>query len=140
MARTVFTIIADIGQFAAIHPPILRSSCQTGSLRCKFIAANPGHDGHHNRVYRVTRDGEVSELIAFDEIVPTGLAVLATPSTWPKPARPPRPQDGKIVAVCAGLNQCGRNRLRGAPPCRRGIRAWVDSLRPRARPLPKGLW
>jgi hypothetical protein len=32
-------------------------------------------DGHHNRVLWVTLDGEVTELIAFDNIVPTGLAV-----------------------------------------------------------------
>jgi hypothetical protein len=32
-------------------------------------------DGHHNRVLRVTLDGEITQVIAFDDIVPTGLAV-----------------------------------------------------------------
>ena len=32
--------------------------------------------GHHNRVLSVTRDGEVSEVIAFGNIVPTGLQVF----------------------------------------------------------------
>ena len=32
-------------------------------------------DGHHNRVYRVTLDGEISEFKAFDNIVPTGLEI-----------------------------------------------------------------
>src|SRR6266511_4388607 len=31
--------------------------------------------GHHNRVLRVTLDGEITQVIAFDDIVPTGLAV-----------------------------------------------------------------
>lgn len=52
-------------------------------------------DGHHNRVLRVSLDGEITELITFDNIVPTGLAVWgnkvymaeAGPSpTCPRPA------------------------------------------------------
>ena len=34
------------------------------------LLRGPGSDGHHNRV---TRSGEVSELIQFGNIVPTGL-------------------------------------------------------------------
>jgi hypothetical protein len=32
-------------------------------------------EGHHNRLPRVTLDGTVSELIAFDNIGPTGLEI-----------------------------------------------------------------
>ena len=32
-------------------------------------------DGHHNRVLRVTLDGTITQLIAFGDVVPTGLAV-----------------------------------------------------------------
>ena len=34
-------------------------------------------DGHHNRVLWAGRDGALRELIAFGNIVPTGLEVLA---------------------------------------------------------------
>jgi hypothetical protein len=56
-------------------------------------------DGHHNRVLWVTLDGKVAELIAFDNIVPTGLAVsdylVYMAEAGPVPHRP---EDGKVVA------------------------------------------
>jgi hypothetical protein len=56
-------------------------------------------DGHHNRVLHVTRDGKISEFLALDNVVPTGLALsganlylsLAGPV-------PHEPEDGRIVA------------------------------------------
>jgi hypothetical protein len=59
-------------------------------------------DGHHNRVLRVTLDGQVSELLQFGNIVPTGLATagqliyLALAG-----AVPHLPADGRVVAVGA---------------------------------------
>jgi hypothetical protein len=56
-------------------------------------------DGHHNRVLRVTLDGEVTELIAFDNIVPTGLAVAGHTVYMAEAGPVPHlPQDGKVVA------------------------------------------
>jgi hypothetical protein len=56
-------------------------------------------DGHHNRVYRVTLKGQVSEMIAFDNIVPTGLEVhgnkIYMSQTGPTPHDP---EDGKVVS------------------------------------------
>ena len=72
-----FTVIADIGAFSLSHPPEPAFFIPTGvqyamqPYRGGFLVT----DGHHNRVLRVTLDGKVSELIAFDDIVPTGLAV-----------------------------------------------------------------
>jgi sugar lactone lactonase YvrE len=77
-----FTIVADIGAWSIDNPPD-PSICQcfidtpTGvqyalqAYRGGFLVT----DGHHNRVLRVTLDGEISEVIAFNNIVPTGLAV-----------------------------------------------------------------
>ena len=74
---TSFTVIADIGAFALANPPATDFFVPTGvqyslqTYRGGFLVA----DGHHNRVLHVTLDGQVSELIAFGNIVPTGLAV-----------------------------------------------------------------
>jgi hypothetical protein len=52
-------------------------------------------DGHLNRVLRVTLDGEVTVLIAFDDIVPTGLAVSGNTIYMAEAGPVPhQPQDG----------------------------------------------
>jgi hypothetical protein len=55
-------------------------------------------DGHHNRVLRATLAGEVTELIAFENVVPTGLAV-SEDSVYRAEAGPvPHdPATGKVV-------------------------------------------
>src|SRR5688500_15925874 len=74
---TSFTVIADIGAFALTNPPETEFFVPTGvqfaiePFRGGFLVT----DGHHNRVLRVTLDGEVSELIALGNVVPTGLTV-----------------------------------------------------------------
>jgi len=71
------TLVADLGQWSVDHPPEPAFVVDTGvhfaleSYRGGFLVT----DGHHNRVLWVTRDGEITELIAFGNVVPTGLAV-----------------------------------------------------------------
>ena len=71
------TIVADIGAFALANKPdadiFLFAGVQYAMepYRGGFLVT----DGHHNRVYRVTLGGEVSEFITFGDVVPTGLAV-----------------------------------------------------------------
>ena len=48
-----------------------RGSVRLQTYRGGFLVT----DGHHNRVLRVTLDGDVSEQDAFGDIVPTGLEV-----------------------------------------------------------------
>jgi hypothetical protein len=56
-------------------------------------------DGHHNRVLRITLDGAISQVIQFDNIVPTGLAVWGnTIFLGESGPVPHRPEDGKVVA------------------------------------------
>jgi sugar lactone lactonase YvrE len=96
-----FTVVADIGAFSMRNPPNTDFAVPTGvqyalqSYRGGFLVT----DGHHNRVLRVTLDGEVTEFIAFDNIVPTGLAVsrylVYMAEAGPVPHRP---EDGKVVA------------------------------------------
>ena len=71
------TIVADIGAFAIAHPPNADIFLDAGvqyamePYRGGFLVT----DGHHNRVYRVTLGGEVSEFITFGRRRPDGLAV-----------------------------------------------------------------
>ena len=94
------TVIADIGQFAIDNPPepafFIPSGVQYAMqpYRGGFLVT----DGHHNRVYRVTLDGTVSELIAFDDIVPTGLAVRGRTIYMAEAGPVPHlPENGKVV-------------------------------------------
>jgi sugar lactone lactonase YvrE len=102
---THFTVIADLGAFALAHPPNTAFFVPTGvqyaieSIRDFFLVT----DGHHNRVYRVTLDGRVTERITLGNVVPTGLEVrrgirymsLAGPV-------PHLPEDGRIVKFRPG--------------------------------------
>ena len=56
-------------------------------------------DGHHNRVLRVTLDGEITELIAFGNVVPTGLAVSGNTVYMAEAGPVPHlPENGKVVS------------------------------------------
>jgi hypothetical protein len=102
-----FTIIADIGQFALSNPPSTPFEVPTG-LQYAIDTWQGGFlvtDGHHNRVLRVTLDGEVSVFAAFDNIVPTGLAIRGNTVYMAEAGPVPHlPQDGQIVALRPGLS------------------------------------
>jgi hypothetical protein len=96
-----FTVIADIGAFALQNPPQTPFGVPTGvqfalePYRNGFLVT----DGHHNRVLHVTLDGEVTEFLAFDNIVPTGLAVSGNRVYMAQAGPVPHlPQDGKVVS------------------------------------------
>ena len=96
-----FTVVADIGAFALSNPPNTLFDIPTGlqyaleTYRGGFLVT----DGHHNRVLRVTRDGEVTEFIAFGNIVPTGLAVRGNKVYMAEAGPVPHePEDGKVVS------------------------------------------
>jgi hypothetical protein len=96
-----FTVIADIGAFALQNPPNTAFFIPTGvqyaieTYRGGFLVT----DGHHNRVLRVTLDGEVTELLAFGNIVPTGLAVSGNTIYMAEAGPVPHlPENGKVVS------------------------------------------
>jgi hypothetical protein len=96
-----FTVVADIGAFAISHPPDTPFEVPGGvqyalqPYRGGFLVT----DGHHNRVYRVTLGGEVTELIAFGNIVPTGLAVRGKTIYMAEAGPVPHlPENGKVVS------------------------------------------
>jgi hypothetical protein len=97
-----FTVIADIGQFALDNPPDTTFDVPTGvqyalePYRGGFLVT----DGHHNRVLSVTLDGEVGVYLAFDNIVPTGLAARGNTVYMAEAGPVPHlPENGKVVAI-----------------------------------------
>lgn len=96
-----FTVIADIGAFALANPPSTDFFVPTG-VQYALEAYRGGllvTDGHHNRVLHVTLDGQVSELIAFGNIVPTGLATSGNAIYMAEAGPVPHlPEHGKVVA------------------------------------------
>ncbi len=97
-----FTVVADIGAFALSNPPATPFDVPTGlqfalePYRGGFLVT----DGHHNRVLHVTLDGTVTELIAFDNIVPTGLAVSGRRVFMAEAGPLPHlPEDGKAMLL-----------------------------------------
>jgi hypothetical protein len=71
-----FTVVADIGAWSEAHPPETDIFIPTGfqyamqTYKDGFIVT----DGHHNRVLQVGVDGKITELVAFGNVVPIGLA------------------------------------------------------------------
>jgi sugar lactone lactonase YvrE len=97
---TSFTVVADIGKFNFDNPPSTPYDFLSGfqyaleTYRGGFLVT----DGHLNRVLQVTPDGEISVLMAFGNIVPTGLAVSGNKIYMAEAgAAPHLPQDGRIM-------------------------------------------
>jgi len=95
-----FTVVADLGTFSKNHPPDMPIDVPSGlqyalePYRGGFLVT----DGHHNRVLFATVHNRVNEVIAFDNVVPTGLAasgsLVFVAQAGPVPHRP---EDGKVV-------------------------------------------
>lgn len=96
-----FTAIADIGAWSIDHPPATGHFINTG---VQYALQRHGRgflvtDGHHNRMLRVDLDGTIDELIAFDNIVPTGLETVGPFVLMAQAGPLPHaPEDGRIVA------------------------------------------
>ena len=100
-APNSFTVIADIGAFSMANPPNTPFFIPTGvqyaleTYRGGFLVT----DGHHNRVLRVTFDGEITELIAFGNTVPTGLEVWGNTIYMAEAGPVPHlPEAGKVMS------------------------------------------
>jgi hypothetical protein len=105
--RHRFTVVADIGAFSLAHPPTPAFFVPTG-VQYALQAFHGGFlvtDGHHNRVLRVGLGGRVRELIAFDNIVPTGLDVRGQRIYMAEAGPVPHlPADGRVVSFRPGAS------------------------------------
>lgn len=95
-----FTLIADLGAFTQANPSSTPFFLSQGVQYA--LDTHEGDlivtDGHHNRVLRVTRDGDISILRDFDNIAPTGLAVHRGIIYMAQAgAVPHAPEDGKVL-------------------------------------------
>ncbi|HXW10900.1 MAG TPA: ScyD/ScyE family protein, partial [Steroidobacteraceae bacterium] len=97
-----FTVVADIGAFAASHPPQTTFALPQGvqysieAHRGGFLVA----DGHHNRILRVELDGSITVAHAFGNVVPTGLETWGdTVYVARAGAIPHLPEEGRILAI-----------------------------------------
>ena len=80
-----------------IHRPLLLTSRPVSVRAANLPWRLPGRRFAPQPRARVTLDGDISVLIAFDNIVPTGLKVKAIRCTWPRPApTPTRPKPAKL--------------------------------------------
>jgi sugar lactone lactonase YvrE len=97
-----YTIIADIGQWSIDNPPDTPFFLPTGA-QISMQAYQGGLlvvDGHHNRLLRVSVDGEISELAAFQDIVPTGTAIWGNEIYLAQAGPIPHdPATGKVLAL-----------------------------------------
>jgi hypothetical protein len=96
-----FTVVADIGAFNVANPPDTDFFLPTG-VQTAFQAFRGGFlvtDGHLNRMLRVTLDGDISVVRAFDNIVPVGLETWGNRIYMAEAGPLPHlPADGKIVS------------------------------------------
>ncbi|MEO6398948.1 MAG: ScyD/ScyE family protein [Tepidiformaceae bacterium] len=98
---TSFTLITNLGAYSLAHPPPYPLEVPTGvqyalqPISGGFLVS----DGHHNRILKVTMAGDISELIVFGNVVPTGLAVAGTKVYVSQVGPIPyAPSTGKVVS------------------------------------------
>jgi hypothetical protein len=111
------TLVADIGAWSLAHPPATPFFVPTGvqyalqPYQGGFLVT----DGHHNRVLGVSLRGVVNEVVAFPNVVPTGLATRGNTVFVAEAGPVPHlPQDGKVLAL-AIRNHSTRVVASGAP-------------------------
>jgi sugar lactone lactonase YvrE len=135
---TSYTVIADIGAWSKANLPATPFDAASGfqyaleTFRGGFLVT----DGHHNRVLQVSRDGVITQLIQFADVVPTGLAVRGNTIYLAQAGPAPHlPENGKVVTFGPGSTTATQIAA-GAP-------LLVDVERGRGRTLyalSQGIW
>jgi hypothetical protein len=107
-----FTVVADIGRWSVAHPPKPGFEIEVATGSTYAMETYHGEllvtDSHLNRVLRIKvagcvsspppDDSNISELIAFGDVVPTGLAIAGHTIYMAEAGPlPNQPKDGKIV-------------------------------------------
>lgn len=98
-------VVADIGAWSIDRPPETDFFVPSGVhyslevFRGGFLVT----DGHHNRVLRVTLDGEIAQAMTFGNTVPTGLEVMGNTVYMAEAGPVPHaPEDGRVVSFRPG--------------------------------------
>jgi hypothetical protein len=100
-----FSLVADLGLYSTNNPPTTAFDVPSGvqyaieSYRGGFLVT----DGHHNRVLHVSLDGQINDMIQFENTVPTGLDVRGNTIYMAEAGPIPHtPETGKIVSFEPG--------------------------------------
>ena len=97
-----FTVVADIGEFSSQNVPTNTPIDVPSGVQYAMEPYGDGFlvtDGHHNRLLEVTVDGEVTELMAWGNTVPTGLAMSGETVYMAEAGPLPHlPAHGKVVS------------------------------------------
>ena len=97
-----FTVIADLGAYSTANPPDTDYFIPSG-VQWSIEEYRGGllvSDGHHNRILRVTKDGEISEFHTFGNVVPTGMDVSGNTIYLARPGPVPHlPQHRQVVSI-----------------------------------------
>ena len=94
------TPVADVGAWSIAHPPATDFFVPSGVQYAlqRFHGGLLVTDGHHNRVLRVSRHGEIRPIATFGNIVPTGLEVHGHTILMGEAGPIPHlPQNGRVV-------------------------------------------
>lgn len=141
-APTSFTVIADIGAWSIAHPPATDFFVPSG-FQYAFEPYKDGFivtDGHHNRILYVTLDGNITEMIAFDNVVPTGLALKGNTLYFTQAGPIPHvPETAKLLSL--SLKSATANEIASAAGL--GVGLFVDvEFGPGESPfaLAQGVW
>ena len=99
---STWTLVADLGAFSAANLPDYPVDLTEG-LQFAFEPTRDGFlvtDGHHNRLLHANWDGEVTEVVAFGNTVPTGITksrgTIYLAEAGPIPHNP---EDGKVISL-----------------------------------------
>jgi len=115
-----FTVIADIGQWSIDNPPPPTTPYDTPTgvqyamepYRGGFLVT----DGHHNRVLFVELDGEITQLMQFGNVVPTGLETYGNKAIVSQAGPVPHlPEAGKVLMFKPMKSDTAEEIASGAP-------------------------
>jgi sugar lactone lactonase YvrE len=99
------TVMADLGAWSIAHPPATGFFVASGVQYAmqEFRGGLLVTDGHHNRVLRVSRHGDIRQLAAFGNVVPTGLDVHGRTIVMGEAGPIPHlPENGKLTRLTPG--------------------------------------
>lgn len=117
---TSSTVIANLGAWSAANPPppdfeIFDPNGAQYAMqpyRGGFLVT----DGHHNRVVHVTLDGQITQLLQFGNVVPTGLEVRGNTVYLSQAGPVPhKPETGKLLSFTPGSTAAPKLVASGAP-------------------------
>jgi hypothetical protein len=99
------TVVADIGTWSVENPPVPDFFVPTGVQYAMETVADGFlvTDAHHNRVLHVGLDGVITEVMALENVVPTGIATHGSSVLLALAGPVPHlPETGRVVAFRPG--------------------------------------